>query len=60
MRIDTNTPQSFSSLNGAIKITYTNNISQSENSKSINEAIKLDLSSNEPIIKARNGYINIE
>lgn len=42
MRIDTNTPQPFSSLNGAIKVTYTNNISQTENSKAINEPVKLN------------------
>ncbi|OCL83018.1 DUF4885 family protein [Arcobacter porcinus] len=61
MRIDTNTPQSFSSLNGAIKVTYTNNTSQTENSKSINEPVKLNIGNNETIINARlNGYVNTE
>ncbi|MDD2974596.1 MAG: DUF4885 family protein [Aliarcobacter cryaerophilus] len=61
MRIDTNTPQSFSSLNGAIKVTYTNNASQTENSKSINEPVKLNIGNNETIINARlNGYVNDE
>ncbi|HKM19124.1 MAG TPA: DUF4885 family protein, partial [Aliarcobacter sp.] len=61
MRIDTNTPQSFSSLNGAMKVTYTNNASQTENSKSINEPVKLNIGNNETIINARlNGYVNDE
>ncbi|RBQ25822.1 DUF4885 family protein [Arcobacter sp. CECT 9188] len=61
MRIDTNTPQSFGSLNGAIKVTYTNNISQTENSKAINEPVKLNIGNNETIINARlNGYVNEE
>ncbi|WP_418187174.1 DUF4885 family protein [Aliarcobacter lanthieri] len=61
MRIDINTPQSFGSLNGAIKVTYTNNISQTENSKAINEPVKLNIGNNETIINARlNGYVNEE
>ncbi|MFV7790779.1 DUF4885 family protein [Aliarcobacter lanthieri] len=61
MRIDTNTPQSFGSLNGAIKVTYTNSTSQIEDSKSINEPVKLNIGNNETIINARlNGYVNEE
>ncbi|MCT7446569.1 DUF4885 domain-containing protein [Aliarcobacter skirrowii] len=61
MRIDTNISQSFGSLNGAIKVTYANNISQTEHSKPINEPVKLNIGNNDTIINARlNGYVNEE
>jgi len=75
MTINSNT-QSFSSLNGAIKITQ---ISQSESSsttqtKKLNDSVSVNISSNatsntssllnslkeETVIQARNGYVNPE
>ena len=67
MTINSNT-QSFSSLNGAIKVTQ---ISQSDSSsttqtKKLNDSVSVDISSNseplkeETVIQARNGYINPE
>ena len=67
MTINSNT-QSFSSLNGAIKVTQ---ISQSESSsttqtKKLTDSISVNISSNseplkeETVIQARNGYVNPE
>lgn len=58
MRINSNAIQSFSPQSG-IKVAENSNI-KVDKDKSINEAIKLDLSSNETIIQARNGYVNEE
>ena len=58
MLISSNTaPQQFSSLNGSIKVNQTQTINEK---KKLDEPVKVDFSSNEPIIKARNGYVNIE
>ena len=59
MIISSNIPQSFSSQSG-IKVTQSSSITKVDDNKSINEAVKLDLSSNETIIQARNGYVNEE
>ncbi len=67
MTINSNT-QSFSSLNGAIKVTQ---ISQPDSSsttqtKKLNDSISVNISSNseplkeETVIQARNGYVNPE
>lgn len=58
MIINSNTaPQQFSSLNGNIKVNQTQTINEQ---KKLDEPVKVDFSSNETIIQARNGYVNIE
>ena len=72
MTINSNT-QSFTSLNGKIKVTQTTQVENSSNSKKLSDAISLNISSNsvdttsllnsleeKTVIQSNNGYVNLD